>query len=62
MKIKLLEDCGIYKAGDVVEMMRRRGEQYITGGKAEVYVEPAPVEEKPKAKPKAKPAPKASEG
>ncbi len=53
MKVLILEDHGIYKAGQEVEMARAKGEQWIVGGFAE-YVPPAP-KAKPKPKVEAKP-------
>lgn len=51
MNVLILEDRGIYKKGDEVEMARAQGEQWINSEFAE-YVPPVA---KPKAKPKADP-------
>jgi len=64
MKIEFIKNAGVYIEGDIVEMERRRADQYIRGGHAKVYVAPKPIIEekpapKPKAKPKAKPKKKA---
>ncbi len=52
MNVVILEDRGIYKKGQEVEMDRAQGEQWINGGFAE-YVPPVAKKAKPKPEPKA---------
>ena len=51
MKVIFIKECGHHPKGQILECAHAAGIQYITGGFAEVYVEPKP--EKPKSKPKA---------
>jgi len=57
MLVLLKKDCGIYLKGDVIEMARAKGQQYINGGFAEEVV-PTVVEPEPKPEPKKAPAKK----
>lgn len=65
INVIILEDHGIYKKGQEVEMARAQGEQWINGDLAE-YIPPvakpkpkSKAKEVPKVEPKAKAKPKA---